>query len=93
MRIYADTVLTEQDYFDSVRFGPYWHANSDHIFAYLFELRGLFPEMFLEEGSFQIGLGVATGIDNPTPRAPVASPTQQPVASSLAPVPFLSAVA
>jgi hypothetical protein len=87
MRIYADTVLTEQDYFDSVRFGPYWNANEDLGFAYLLELRGLFPELFLDDGTFQIGFGVATGIENPTTsRTPISTP-------SLAPVPFASALA
>ena len=85
MRIYADTVLTDQEYIDSVRFGPYWNANSDNGFAYLLELQGVFPEIFLEDGTFQIGLGFATAIENPISRAPVSTP-------SLAPVPVASVV-
>jgi hypothetical protein len=90
MRIYADAVLTEDDFLMAVKFGPYWYSDADRSFAYLFDLQTIFPAMFLEDGSFQIGFAPARAIADPTtPKptpAPVPSPTQQPVAPTPAPI-------
>lgn len=82
MRVYADTVLTGDDYFSSIRFGPYWYSDTSRNFEYLFELQGIFPKMFAADGSFQIGFSVAEAIAKPSqPTSPPSTtPTPQPTA-------------
>lgn len=65
LRVNADTILTEQEIFDSIRFGPYWYVREDQGLQYIMDVQAIFPEMFQQQGSFQIGFGPAVIAENP----------------------------
>jgi hypothetical protein len=64
MSVFAPRFLAEQDFYREIRFGHYW-ADPNRSFAYLFDLRTIFPALFSEDGTFQISFGIGQVVQNP----------------------------
>jgi hypothetical protein len=64
MRLYAETILTDQNFLVNIKFGPYFYSNPDRSFAYVVTIQSVYPNLFVvDEVYFQIDFGVAKSID------------------------------